>query len=327
MNNQKQEQKSVDDNNIEDEIIDINKIEKSLTDKMMQLNKNNKGNMNNMNNSRTSSFSSYRSNSSADIDNRYESYETIPFKVEELDLDLPNFTPTKYNSPEWKIIHCIFYSAFSLGYLACLVLFIMKKNYVELIKAISDGAFCVYNFMNWFHYRRGCIGKSNLNSKVKTNRDKSIKAKLLRSESGWKYFFALIANLILLYGDAYFFLFCEEQNPDYWNILFVGFMIISLSQILKIDKILTDNAQYKVINDLPNCFVEILLFFGSLNLTTTYLIRMVYYFNQEAFRIFIIVINGIGILLILLSDFSLIFRYFFSGYDDLNTSTYSNITL
>ena len=104
-------------------------------------------------------------------------------------------------------------------------------------------------------------------------------------------------------------------------------MIISLSQILKLEKILTDNRQYSVKNDLPNCFVEIFLFFGSLCFSISYLIQMVYIYDEETFRLFVVILKFIGIFFILFSDIFLIFRYFFSGYDDLNTSDTSNLTV
>jgi hypothetical protein len=249
----------------------------------------------------------------------------MPFK-EELDLDLPNFSPTKYNSDIWKIINCFFYSVFSLGLLVYTVFFLLKKDSIYT-KLACDISFFFYNLMNWLHYKRGCIGYSNLNSRLKTNVDKSFKAKFLRSEYGMKYFYPIIACFILIYSDIYFLLISQEQNPDFWNINLAGLMIISLSQILKLEKILTDNRQYSVKNDLPNCFVEIFLFFGSLCFSISYLIQMVYIYDEETFRLFVVILKFIGIFFILFSDIFLIFRFFFSGYDDLNTSDTSNLTV
>ena len=249
----------------------------------------------------------------------------MPFK-EELDLDLPNFSPTKYNSDIWKIINCFLYSVFSLGLLVYTVFFLLRKDSIYT-KLACDISFFFYNLMNWLHYKRGCIGYSNLNSRLKTNVDKSFKAKFLRSEYGMKYFYPIIACFILIYSDIYFLLISQEQNPDFWNINLAGLMIISLSQILKLEKILTDNRQYSVKNDLPNCFVEIFLFFGSLCFSISYLIQMVYIYDEETFRLFVVILKFIGIFFILFSDIFLIFRFFFSGYDDLNTSDTSNLTV
>ena len=296
--------------------IDIIDINRSFTEN------NNKINKPENERQRFESYSSFKSNSSAGSNRTLDS---MPFK-EELDLDLPNFSPTKYNSDIWKIINCILYSIFSLGLLVYTVFFLLKKDSIYT-KLACDISFFFYNLMNWLHYKRGCIGYSNLNSRLKTNVDKSFKAKFLRSEYGMKYFYPIIACFILIYSDIYFLLISQEQNPDFWNINLAGLMIISLSQILKLEKILTDNRQYSVKNDLPNCFVEIFLFFGSLCFSISYLIQMVYIYDEETFRLFIIILKFIGIFFILFSDIFLIFRFFFSGYDDLNTSDTSNLTV
>ena len=296
--------------------IDIIDINRSFTEN------NNKINKPENERQRFESYSSFKSNSSAGSNRTLDS---MPFK-EELDLDLPNFSPTKYNSDIWKIINCFFYSVFSLGLLVFTVFFLLRKDSIYT-KLACDISFFFYNLMNWLHYKRGCIGYSNLNSRLKTNVDKSFKAKFLRSEYGMKYFYPIIACFILIYSDIYFLLISQEQNPDFWNINLAGLMIISLSQILKLEKILTDNRQYSVKNDLPNCFVEIFLFFGSLCFSISYLIQMVYIYDEETFRLFIIILKFIGIFFILFSDIFLIFRFFFSGYDDLNTSDTSNLTV
>lgn len=296
--------------------IDIIDINRSFTEN------NNKINKPENERQRFESYSSFKSNSSAGSNRTLDS---MPFK-EELDLDLPNFSPTKYNSDIWKIINCFFYSVFSLGLLVYTVFFLLKKDSIYT-KLACDISFFFYNLMNWLHYKRGCIGYSNLNSRLKTNVDKSFKAKFLRSEYGMKYFYPIIACFILIYSDIYFLLISQEQNPDFWNINLAGLMIISLSQILKLEKILTDNRQYSVKNDLPNCFVEIFLFFGSLCFSISYLIQMVYIYDEETFRLFVVILKFIGIFFILFSDIFLIFRFFFSGYDDLNTSDTSNLTV
>ena len=296
--------------------IDIIDINRSFTEN------NNKINKPENERQRFESYSSFKSNSSAGSNRTLDS---MPFK-EELDLDLPNFSPTKYNSDCWKIINCFFYSVFSLGLLVYTVFFLLRK-YSIYTKLACDISFFFYNLMNWLHYKRGCIGYSNLNSRLKTNVDKSFKAKFLRSEYGMKYFYPIIACFILIYSDIYFLLISQEQNPDFWNINLAGLMIISLSQILKLEKILTDNRQYSVKNDLPNCFVEIFLFFGSLCFSISYLIQMVYIYDEETFRLFVVILKFIGIFFILFSDIFLIFRFFFSGYDDLNTSDTSNLTV
>lgn len=182
-------------------------------DNLQENNNNDKINGKIENRSRLTSYISTNSIDSKTNNILGESLQSMPFK-EQLVLDLPNFTSTKYNSDIWKIINLILYSLFCLGLLADFILLNLKHYYIYP-KSISNLCFFGYNFMNWFHYKRGCIAYSNLNSKFKTNRDKSLKAKLLRSEYGLKYFFVLIANSILIYSDFYFIGFCEEQNPDF----------------------------------------------------------------------------------------------------------------
>ena len=315
--------KSKDEKKILEEIDD--KLENFDINKIQSSENKPSSNLVNPNNSRLKSYSTIYSASSANNTSLVKSYESVPFE-EKIDLDLPNYTSTKYNSKIWKDINCLFYSLFCSAYIINIALFILKKYYIYP-KLVSDISFLGYNSMNWFHYKRGCIGYSNLNSKFKTNRDKSLKAKLLRSEYGLKYFFVLIANSILIYSDFYFIGFCEEQNPDFWNIRFVGLLIISLCQIFKIEKILTDNRHYDVKNDLSNCFVEIFLFFGTLIISTSYLIQMMYFHKQETFIIFIISLKCLGIFFIILSNISLIYRFYFSGFQDLNASQNSNLTI
>jgi hypothetical protein len=295
--------------------IDIIDINRSFTEN------NNKINKPENERQRFESYSSFKSNSSAGSNRTLDS---MPFK-EELDLDLPNFSPTKYNSDIWKIINCILYSIFSLGLLVYTVFFLLKKDSIYT-KLACDISFFFYNLMNWLHYKRGCIGYSNLNSRLKTNVDKSFKAKFLRSEYGMKYFYPIIACFILIYSDIYYLVFSKKANEDYWNINLVGFMIISLAQILKIEKILTNNKQYSVMNDLPNCIIEISLFFSSLIFSTSFIIQMAYDYLKDSFQLLNFIRNVIGILFLFISVISLLLRYFMSGYDDLNTSEISNLT-
>ena len=272
-----------------------------------------------------SSYSFSNSNFSSNVSSMNETLVSSPAPFEEqFNLDLPYYRSTKYNPTLWKHIHCSIYFLFFITFLIDFVLLILKKYYIYP-KLISDISFFAYNFMNWFHFKRGCIGYSNRESYGKTNRDNSLKAKLLRSEYGFKYFFAIIASTILIYGDIYFILFSKKQNPDFWNINFIGLSIISLVQIFKIEKILTNNKQYDVKNDLYNCLVEIFLFFGSLIISASYLIQMMYYHKQETLLIFIM--KGFGESFICASFIFLFLRYYLSGSEDLNDSRISDRTI
>lgn len=306
-----------------EENLNISKLELSLTG-------NNTTSFNKLKQvrSRLNSNSSYSYSNSIFSSNVSSMNETLvsspaPFE-EQFNLDLPYYRSTKYNPTLWKHIHCSIYFLFFITFLIDFVLLILKKYYIYP-KLISDISFFAYNFMNWFHFKRGCIGYSNRESYGKTNRDNSLKAKLLRSEYGFKYFFAIIASTILIYGDIYFILFSKKQNPDFWNINFIGLSIISLVQIFKIEKILTNNKQYDVKNDLYNCLVEIFLFFGSLIISASYLIQMMYYHKQETLLIFIM--KGFGESFICASFIFLILRYYLSGSEDLNDSRISDRTI
>ena len=306
-----------------EENLNISKLELSLTG-------NNTTSFNKLKQvrSRLNSNSSYSFSNSIFPSNVSSMNETLvsspaPFE-EQFNLDLPYYRSTKYNPTLWKHIHCSIYFLFFITFLIDFVLLILKKYYIYP-KLISDISFFAYNFMNWFHFKRGCIGYSNRESYGKTNRDNSLKAKLLRSEYGFKYFFAIIASTILIYGDIYFILFSKKQNPDFWNINFIGLSIISLVQIFKIEKILTNNKQYDVKNDLYNCLVEIFLFFGSLIISASYLIQMMYYHKQETLLIFIM--KGFGESFICASFIFLFLRYYLSGSEDLNDSRISDRTI
>ena len=276
-----------------EENLNISKLELSLTG-------NNTTSFNKLKQvrSRLNSNSSYSfSNSyfSSNVSSMNETLVSSPAPFEEqFNLDLPYYRSTKYNPTSWRHIHCSIYFLFFITFLIDFVLLILKKYYIYP-KLISDISF------------------------------NSLKAKLLRSEYGFKYFFALIACIILIYGDFYFILFSKKQNPDFWNINFVGLSIISLIQIFKIEKILTNNKLYDVKNDKSNCLVEIFLFFGSLIISASYLIQMMYYHKQETLLIFIM--KGLGEFFICASFISLFYRYYLSGSEDLNDSRISDRTI
>ena len=271
------------------------------------------------------SFISTHSVSSMNDRSLNKSLESMPFN-EEKDLDLPNFSSTKYKPLGWRIFHSVtyfLYTTFLLGSTICI--FLEKKEF-NTILLISHIFLFASSFLQWFYYKRGCIGKANYNSGVKNNIDRSSKAVLLRSEEGWKYFFSLIGSGIFIYGNIAYFIFSEERGSEFWNINLIGSMIISLSQILKLEKILTDNKQYAVKNDISNCFIEIFLFFGSLFFGASYYLQIMYNFDNS-FNKFEYILKFIGNGFIIFSGFCLIHRYFLSDYDDLNTTDLSNVTI
>ena len=298
--------------------IDLNRIDKSITNPLLQ-----DSNIIKRNESFLSSNSFSSTLNSKSLNNTFES---MPFN-EEKDLDLPKFSPTKYNTLAWRLFHSITYFLYTIFLLGSTICFKLKKNNFNIAMVIGHGFLFIASFIQWFYYRRGCIGKANYNSGIKHNIDRSSKAKLLRSEEGWKYFFSLLGSGVLIYGNIYDFISSEGHESEFWNINLVGSMIISLSQILKLEKILTENKQYVVRNDISNCFIEIFLFFGSIFFGASYYIQIMYNFDEDSFRKFVIILKFIGNGSIFFSGLCLIHRYFLSDYDDLNISDLSNVTI
>lgn len=281
----------------------------------------------------TGTFSSYISDTSTVRSGRTEkTYQSKPFN-KELDLDLPDFTATKYGPGPWKIAHCISYFFFVVSFITSNIVLITNRDYdtYNVILLVSHTFYCISSSLEWWYFRRGCIGYANLNSRVKDNIDKSLRARILRGEQGWKYFFSFCAGMILIYGNIYYFLYINKKkkipDPEYWNINLIGAMVISLAQILKLEKILMETKQYVIRNDISNCLIEIFFFFASLAFGTIYFYQLLYNYDNQDFETFYMILRIIGCVLTFFSSASLINRYYMSDYDDLNASDLSNITL
>ena len=279
------------------------------------------------------SFISYNSdtNSIQSVSSKISqvTYVSEPFK-DDKDLDLPNFSPMKYTPFRWRISHSSTYLIYSLILLISTILWISgddNDNNCNTLMLIAHCFYLISAFIQWFYFKRGCIGYANHNSRVKANIDKSLKAKILRSEEGWKYFFSLFAVIILIFGNIYFISSGKESNPEYWNINLIGCMIISLSQIMKIEKILIENKSYMVHNDLSHSLVEIFMFFGSLSYGSYYFIQILYDYDRDILRYLFKILKLFGNGFIIFSSICLLDRYFCSSFDDLNISDLSNATL
>jgi hypothetical protein len=281
----------------------------------------------------TGTFTSYLSDTSTvKSDRSAKTYQSKPFN-KELDFDIPDFTPTKYGPGLWKISHCTSYFIFAITFIVSNISLIVSKNYdtYNIILLVSHAFYCISSSLEWWYFKRGCIGYANLNSRVKDNIDKSFKARILRSEQGWKYFFSFCAAIILVYGNCYYIMYINGKksipDPEYWNINLIGAMIISLAQILKLEKILMETKQYVIKNDLSNCLIEIFLFFASLAFGTIYFYRLLYNYDNQNFTTFYIALRISGSIMIFFSSFFLINRYYMHDYEDLNASDLSNVTL
>ena len=259
-------------------------------------------------------------------------YVSEPFN-EEKDLDLPYFSSMKYTSFRKRLSHSCTYMIYALFLLIASLFWIGELDEDEdeeqsnALMLVSHIFYFISTFIQWLYYRRGCIGEANYNSRVKANIDKSIKAKILRSEEGFKYFFSLFACIILIIGNIYYITECDKPIPEYWNFNLIGCMIISLAQILKLEKILTTNKQYDVINDLSHSLIEVFMFFGSLSYGAYYFIQIMYNYDRQSLKKLFISLKISGNLCIIFSGLCLIHRYFCSSFDDLNASNLSNVTL
>ena len=249
---------------------------------------------------------------------------------QEKDLDLPNFTATKNASFIWKVFHIIFYLVYNVLLLISSCIWRSKDYYhFNILLSLAHICYLVSCIMLFCYHRRGCISNANLNTEVKSNVDKSLKARILRSETGWIYFFSLFGSIIFLYGNICFS--TKEYNNefliDFYNINFVGTLILSVTQIYKIGQALTENREYIIKNDISRSIVEILLFFGSLFFGTSYLIQIAYSFDVNNYFTMIMGFKLTGNCLIILSGITMFYRYFCSSHQDLNSSDMSNISL
>ena len=254
-------------------------------------------------------------------------------KNNHLDLDLPNFTPTKYNKCCWKFLHFFLYFMFGICYLLSEI-YSLKKSEKSFINDIlfSIGSLCylISSLIEWSHFKRGCCGQSNLNNQIKKNIDQSFMSKMKRSEIGVKYFFNILVSMILLISYTLKIIF---KDKDLYKQLFPIFVLLGMSllvitEIFKIEKTLTNTKQYRVKNDISNSMVEITNFIGALLYFTGNLIIISYKNNEkDKINFFVSVINLIGTVFFVVSSFILFYRYFLSGFDDLNVSESSFMTI
>ena len=257
----------------------------------------------------------------------FKTYKSIPFQYNNLDLDLPNFSPTKYKKSNWKFGHSCSFFLFATFYgISTGFINIEGSNTYYTLLGISHALLTLATLLEWCYFKRGCIGESNLNSKLKQNIDKSWKAKMLRSEFGIKYFISLMAAIILLIGDLIHYystelnLFQDEVNIIlvYFNLF--GMMALALAQIMKLDKILNlDHKISYVKNDFSKSLFEIIFFFGSLLEGGTFMIQL---FNihlvESPLYVFHLIFKIFDGILIFSSAIILQFNYFFSEYCSLS---------
>ena len=263
-----------------------------------------------------------------------ETYKSIPFQHDNLDLDIPNFSPPRYKKSNWKIMHscsCFLFALF-FGISIAFISMVNSSTYKTLL-IISHIFLVISTLVEWSYFKRGCIGESNLNSKLKSNIDQSFKAKILRSEYGLKYGISLFASIILLLGDIIYQVSNELNISSYQaNIILIyfnifGMMSLALAQIMKIDKILNeDNKMSYVQNDFSKSIFEILFFFASLldgGLCILQLFNM--HISQSPLFILHLIIKILAGLLFFASSIILIFNYFCSDYCKISSKKYRRL--
>ena len=261
-----------------------------------------------------------------------QTYQSLPYKENKPDLDLPYFSPTKYETITWKISHSLSFFLFT-SILATSTWFYYKKIWkiYHISLTIANVFYVVSTILEWTHFKRGCIGYSNLNSKVKRNIDKTFRAKILRSEYGIKYFISIIASILLISGNIYFFIInglnldsnkaanSHKIDSSFIEFNLFGMLTLGLSQIMKLEKMLIENKTNSVKSDFSKSFVEILLFFGSLLYGASYMIQMFFlYLEESPLDIFYLIIKAIGNISFIASSLVLQYRYYLSNYNDLN---------
>ena len=176
-----------------------------------------------------------------------------------LDMDLPYFQSTKYNSIYWRLAHGTTFFLFSIGFLASSVMMNQEKTgknekFISHIACIAGSAmYFISSFMEWFHFKRGCCGRANLNSNIKTNIDKSCKAVIYRSEAGIKYFASVIASLILIGASLMVLLKDDDKIEKKSNVCFlIAVSIMFIAQIGKVQRVLKKTKLYTFKNDKSN---------------------------------------------------------------------------
>ena len=142
-----------------------------------------------------------------------------------------------------------------------------------------------------------------------------------RSEIGIKYFLNIIITLFLITVG----IFKKIQKFQFLHeiIIMSAMALLIISQLFKIERALTNTKQYNVKNDLSNSIVEILNFTGAMIFFTCYLLVLLKEYSINDLNIILIV----GASFFVLSSFVLYYRYFLSGFDDLNISNNSFMTI
>ena len=248
-----------------------------------------------------------------------EPRESVAFRYDTLDLDIPNFSPPRYKKSNWKIMHSCCLLLFCVFFAISVPFVIIKpfKTY-HILLLLAHIFYVISTLVEWSYFNRGCIGDANLNSKLKSNIDQSFRAKVLRGESGLKYMICLFSSLILLAGDSIYFvtksinlsIIETEIICDYFNIF--GMMSIALAQIMKLEKMLNEDNKISYIEyDFLKSLFEIFFFFASLLDGGACIIHLFHMpIVQSPLKIFHLIIKSVSGILFLMSSIILLINYF-----------------
>ena len=133
-----------------------------------------------------------------------------------------------------------------------------------------------------------------------------------------------MASIMFIFGNIYYFSFTTNANSidnPFIDFNLFGMLTLSLSEIMKLEKMLTENKTNSVKSDFSKSLVEILLFFGSLLFGASYMIQL-FYLNVDDSPLdkFYIIIRAVGNINFLISSLVLQYRYYLDNYNDLNVN-------
>ena len=138
-----------------------------------------------------------------------------------------------------------------------------------------------------------------------------------------------MSSIMFIFGNIYFFIFIglnngKTINPINADSTFIdfnlfGMLTLALSQIMKLEKMLTENKTNSIKSDFSKLLIEILIFFAALLYGASYMIQMFYLnVNDSPLDIFYLIIRAIGNFTFLASSIILQDRYYLENYNDLN---------
>lgn len=255
--------------------------------------------------SETSTYTTHGINSVASPNN----------ESERINLDIPDYQPTKYNSGEWVFMHWLSYLLFSVSFMVIpLYEFSSEEDIPFDFKLFATLCLLASSTIEWTHYIRGCLTPSNLNSIVKSNIDQSCYAKLMRMKLGLIYFTSVIGSIVLLCSFL-----LGQHYKEYEDYFIIATMVILLcASVFKLDKVVSPTKQYSCLNDLSNVFIHFLFLMGTLCYALGSSLSVFHKKDLNCYDRLHLYIKSTGGFLYVLSSLIMFYRYYCSGTKDLN---------